>query len=212
MINDGMEIFNPYDANAIPGIYDIIHYERKDNSLICYTKDETYEIEYSKEREKELLTILRNNAKKLIAKLNSEYNQEEYKKIISHLRRGKMWTIIFFVNMIAKEDKVSDGISIGFICAWTIINIVHAILLEKHLETKRTSKKLEYFLENEKIINKEIIERYLEEHQDQVNETTLEDAPVVTINDVYNMTIQELKEIVENIESREENELNLLLN
>lgn len=183
----------------------LTHYIVKGEHIICYNNNESiFVTNYSREKEKELLGMLRDNAKDEI------YNQklkikEQLKEHRKYLYRSLFWITLNTINTINTPLTGFKITFTGLSCAYLVLYLCRIPNIIKCYKQQKEIAKKEYFFENEGLINKNIIEKYKEEHKDQSQEIDITDAPLITINDVYQLSSKELKEMVENIKKTNNN-------
>ena len=119
------------------------------------------------------------------------------------LRKSKeRFTIINTLNIVNTFLNTFVAIinknNLNFIaaCCWLLSFVFCSLRLNSDNEMAKKIKKYKYFLENQDTINQEIIERFIEDNKD-CNSYSLDDAPVITVADIDDMDIKELKETVQ---------------
>jgi len=105
--------------------------------------------------------------------------------------------------MINSDTEGMKSLFATFAITMAVLDGLYIKRLITAIKDKKDIEKIRYFLNNKEIINREIIERYKKEHADQTQEIDLSQINLITINTVQNMTIQELRETVENIKNNE---------
>lgn len=182
--------------------YNITHYEVIDGYIVLFcNNDEIFKMQYDRDIEKAILMDMKNNFL-----YRESMNASKPRKIGNNIF-GITWCTLFAGHdigcMINSDTEGMKSLFATFAITMAVLDGLYIKRLIKNIKDKKDIEKIRYFLDNEQIINKEIIERYRKEHADQTQEIDLSQINLITINTVQNMTIQELREIVENIKNNE---------
>jgi len=199
------------DVNDVIEAFTIYYYEIKDNEIICYYEGGSFPIKYTIENEKAIINAIRKNIPQFKKRLIAEQAglKRELKPGIKILYISNILILIFGAYALASNDTAKKIILATDMIIFSVLNSIQAIPVSDILKRQKQIEKILYFIEHEETINKEIIEYFIEECKLCSEEIDLEQAPVMTVSDTKNMSIKELREIVENIESRDSNQLNL---
>lgn len=149
----------------------VIRYEIKDNKIIVnYANGYTTQEENTNENLKSIVEAIKNQVLGVIT-------EEDQKRMHKAIKSDNFWigyNAWFTFYTLYNSFTATNGFNKGF--------------------QRDEIQKYRYFLENEDIINYEIIKRYFEE---EPNSPDISNAPLITINDISNMPLTELKETVD---------------
>ena len=161
--------------------YDITGFEIKDNNIIVYYSNATSEIiKYTKENEIKIINSINTRLKLYIRKLRRLKNSINYDKDI--IDNQKVYTIHSTYHF--KDENLVESSKENI-----YRNTKRLKLLEKKL----------LFLKNERLINGEILRQF-----NYLNKDNNSEANLISVDDLNNYTISDLKEIIESIKSSKE--------
>ncbi len=211
-----MKYFYPNKENRylygkyIPKYEFITRYELIDDQIIVYyaNNERKERLKYSKEKEYLIQNIMKNQIK------DSSSLQSGYIEELKHNNLHNIFNLCFLYysssNYIqASDNKTKIIYGTAFVLFLTTLNL----RLFDNLNNKERLneiKKYKFFIENEDLINYETIKSFIEESESNAINYSLEN--LISINDIDNMTLIELKEIVELIKQNyNEDEIKLNL-
>jgi len=184
--------------------YYVLGYRVQNGVIYVYYPNRTRCIAYSKENERDLLYLMKTQIKEAYEEIpkfkNSKLNNLFW-YYYNLCFAGLNTYIAFGVNGSIK------GFNLFLAGLFIILNRISASKLYKDSEFIKEINKYIYFLNYEDEINSEIIKKYQEENENSLFYNP-DDAPVITINDIHDTSIKELKETVELIRKSRNNNLN----
>lgn len=188
----------------------ITGYDIKDDKIIVnYASGYSTEKENTKENLRSIVEAMKNQVFSTIDGINMEKINKSIKSDNFWIGYNSWFTIYTLYNSLTSTSTFNKGFQGVLCCLFILLGFqrLHDRTINK--EKKNEILKYKYFLDNEDIINYEILKRYFDE---EPNSPDLSDVPLITINDIDNMSLTELKETVELIRQNygEELESNLL--
>ena len=193
-----------FEDKNYPGGDFITGYDIKDDRINLHFafEEKDHSIEYSKEK-----VYLLND--KMRSQVENNELENKYKNKNRQLTWWKFYNMWFAYFSIYNANKASSN---GYRIAHSVLFLFFVLFLGLNIKDKIKNKerldeirKYKYFIENQELINYEIIKRHLENNNSNIPDIT--DAPLITINDIDDMTLIELKETVELIKQNYGEEL-----
>ena len=187
--------------------YDFITgYEIKDDKIIVNyaNKARHEELKFSPSTLKLIEVQMRNQ----VLSSMSDAAINEYRK---YIKSANWWMIynlwfIFYSSFNAANGNYPFSRALQSILCLGFISMLGRNIKDKedYKEYINEIEKYRFFIENEDTINYEIVKRYFES---DANSPDISGAPLITINDIDDMTLTELKETVELIRKNYSDEL-----
>ena len=174
----------------------VTNYRIEGDKLIinCSNYPEPVEAPYSKEAEEEVLETMKKQAQQMFQ------FEEEYKRKISKNQLNAFFQGLLAASngafLAANTNNSVKAINILAVLICGTSTIISAAEADEAQEKLDEINKYKYFLAWEEEINEEIIDRY---HQFYGKDAPIEEANIMTINDLDKYTLTEIKEIVEHI-------------
>ena len=179
-------------------------YDVKDGKIIVHQNgNETYEIPYTIEDEKQILYEMRAQVP-----VSGGHDNDYYRDILSGRILLTFYPLLCVTHFIfgRKTGRFENYLLSG---GFAFLTVLYAAYYSKSIKKSDEIEKYNLFLENEDLINEEII-REFNEHQEWVNDESLE-PNTMTINDLDHYTYKEILDIIEMIKESNNNEQKLVL-
>ncbi len=170
----------------------------------CSNYPKPIEVEYSVEEEKDLLEVMKQQAKDAIEYQNS-YRKDIDHNVLHFLSNGAL-TLTSAIILLDNLDNKMKYIGMLGIITGAFASTFAAVIGKSDKKKLEELIKYEYFLNNESIINDDIIDKY---HEMYGENAPINEANLISFNNIDEYTLDDLKERVRNIVSSEDYILSL---